>query len=70
LDIMMPQMDAYQGSAIARSPGFGRQLIIALAAKAMKGAREKCPEVGASGRLVQPVETGRLLPAVRLWLHR
>jgi len=25
LDIMMPQMDAYQGSAIAGSPGFGRQ---------------------------------------------
>jgi len=45
-------------------------VIIALAAKAMKGDREKCPEVGASGRLVQPVDTGRLLPAVRLWLHR
>ena len=66
----MPQMCAYQGSAIARSHRFGRQLIVALAAKAMKGNREKCPEVGASGRLVQPVATGQLLPAVRLWLHR
>lgn len=66
----MPQMDAYQGSAIARSPRFGRQLIIALSAKAMKGDREKCPEVGASDRLGQPVDTGQRLPAVRLWLHR
>ena len=66
----MPQMDAYQGSAIARSPRFGRQMIIALAAKAMRGDREKCPEVGASTQLVQPVDTGQLLPAVRLWLHR
>ena len=66
----MPQMDAYQGSATARSPRFGRQLITALAAKAMKDDRETCPEVGASGRLVQPVDIGQLLPAVRLWLHR
>ena len=70
LDIMMPQMDAYQGSAIARSPRFGAHLIVALAARAMKGDREICPEVGASGRLVQPVDTGQLLSAVRLWLHR
>jgi CheY-like chemotaxis protein len=70
MDIMMPQIDAYQGGAIARSPCFGWLPIIVPAAKAMKDGREKCRGAGASGRLVRPDDTGQLLPAVRRWLHR
>ena len=61
MDIMMPQMDAYHGGAIARSPCFGWLPIIVLAAKATKGGREKCREAGVSGRLVRPDDSWQLL---------
>jgi HAMP domain-containing protein/CheY-like chemotaxis protein/signal transduction histidine kinase len=71
MDIMMPEMDGYETMQVIRqNPQFRRLPIIALTAKAMKGDREKCLEVGASEYLAKPVNTEQLLSACRMWLHR
>ena len=71
MDIMMPEMDGFQTMHIIRqNPVFRRLPIIALTAKAMKGDREKCLELGASDYLAKPVNTEQLLSALRMWLHR
>jgi CheY-like chemotaxis protein len=64
-------MDGYETIQMIRTnPAFRRLPIVALTAKAMKGDREKCHEVGASDYLAKPVNTEQLLSALRMWLHR
>jgi CheY-like chemotaxis protein len=65
----MPEMDGYDTiRAIRADPRFQRLPIITLTAKAMKGDQEKCLETGASDYITKPVDTGRLISLLRVWL--
>ena len=71
IDIMMPEMDGYETMRVIRkNPTFHRLPLVALTAKAMKGDRKKCLQVGASDYLAKPVNTEQLLSSLRMWLHR
>ncbi|HYP88993.1 MAG TPA: response regulator, partial [Polyangiaceae bacterium] len=68
MDVMMPEVDGYAAMrALRQDARFARIPIIALTARAMKGERERCLEAGASDYLAKPVESERLLAAVRGW---
>jgi len=69
MDIMMPEVDGYAAMRTLRQDSrFAQVPIIALTARAMKGERERCLEAGASDYLAKPVESERLLAAVRGWV--
>lgn len=71
MDIMMPQMDGYEATlAIRKMNGYSKIPIIALTAKAMRGDREKCLEVGMSDYIAKPVKIDQLLSLMRVWLYK
>jgi HAMP domain-containing protein/CheY-like chemotaxis protein/signal transduction histidine kinase len=70
-DIMMPEMDGYEVIRKVRANSKYKKLpIIALTAKAMKGDREKCINVGASDYITKPVNNEQLLSLLRVWLYK
>ncbi len=71
MDIMMPEMDGYDTmQAIRKIENFKSLPIIAVTAKAMKGDREKCIEMGASDYITKPIDSDQLLSLMQNWLYR
>jgi len=67
---MMPVMDGYKAiKEIRKNQQFERVPIIALTAKAMKQDRNDCIEAGANDYLIKPMDIGRLLSMMRVWLY-
>lgn len=69
LDMMMPGMDGYEAiPEIKGDPKFSGLPVIAVAAQAMAGDREKCIQAGADDYLSKPVDVDALLRLLHHYL--
>lgn len=69
MDMMMPVMDGYTAVKLIRRRN-NIVPIIALTAKAMKGDKDKCLEVGCSDYLAKPVSPKQLLSLANMWIAK
>ena len=71
MDIMMPEMDGLTAMREIRQRGEWKKLpIIALTAKATPSDQEQCLAAGANDYLAKPLDVGKLLSLVRVWMPR
>jgi CheY-like chemotaxis protein len=71
MDIIKPEMEGYRTMEVIRAkPGTRRLPIVSLTAKAMKGIARNIWRREPPIYLAKPVNTERLLSALRMWLHR
>ncbi len=69
MDIMMPVMDGYEAmKQIRQQSCFEHLPIIAITALAMPEDRAKCIDAGANDYLFKPLDMGKLLSMMRIWL--
>ncbi|MGE3458721.1 MAG: response regulator, partial [Kofleriaceae bacterium] len=68
MDVMMPELDGYEVMRRIRAQERFHSLpIVALTARAMKADRDKCLTAGATDYVAKPVNTQRLVSAIRVW---
>ncbi|HRE50472.1 MAG TPA: response regulator [Flavitalea sp.] len=67
MDMMMPEMDGYEGIAKIGEAGI-KVPVIAITAQAMPGDREKCLEAGAEDYISKPVDIDKLEPLLKAYL--
>ena len=68
-DILMPEMDGYEATALIRQdPRWKKLPIIAVTAKAMKDDQERCLAAGSNDYLAKPIDLDRLFSLIRVWL--
>lgn len=71
LDMMMPDMDGYEGTALLKGDNrFSHIPVIAVTAQAMIGDREKSIAAGADGYLSKPVDVDKLIQLLNHHLKR
>ncbi|MDY0745408.1 response regulator [Paucibacter sp. R3-3] len=71
MDVMMPEMDGIAATReIRKQPQFQRLPVIALTAKAMKDDHERCLAAGANDYIAKPLDVGKLLSLMRVWMQR
>ena len=72
MDIMMPDMDGYQATAMIRAEelesGRPHVPIIGLSARAMDGDREIALEAGLNDYLTKPLREAELVDAFKRWI--
>ncbi|SFG67458.1 response regulator [Pseudomonas sp. NFACC45] len=69
MDVMMPEMDGFEATALIRKDPRWRKLpIIAVTAKAMKDDQERCLAAGSNDYLAKPIDLDRLFSLIRVWL--
>ncbi len=62
MDMMMPEIDGYQGiSILKKDDNFKNLIIIAITAQAMTGDKERCIAAGADAYVSKPVNIDHLM---------
>ncbi len=73
MDILMPQMDGMEATRIIRDPTSAVRNhdipVIAMTAHAVRGARERCLEVGMNEYVPKPIDPELLAAAIEKWRY-